>query len=181
MAHKSQINNEKIESSDGSSINTKLQLKSASTYSGHNWEEYEGEQATTSVFRGFSYSQGREREYPDPFTKGSLCRCATKGYLGKGGTLTLTRRLVKRSMVMVDGVELVDKIVQQIETGGIGILGDLGSRSKIHDSGQQSSVNGDFGMGFTCVCLFKKQRMRQIESQIDRFLSYMQRRAIHLF
>lgn len=33
-------------------------------------------------------------------------------------------------------MEQVDNIVQQVEKGGIDILGDWGSRSKIPDSGQ---------------------------------------------
>ena len=47
----------------------------------------------------------------------------------------------------------VNKIVQQVEAGRIGILGAWGHRSKIHGSGQQSGVESDVGMDFTCVHL----------------------------
>lgn len=139
--HKSQINYWKIQNRDRSYINNKLQLKSISIYLVHNWEECKGEYATIPVLVGFSHSCGTERKHQDRFTTRLSVQSAgvevQQNVTWRNGEHYLElEALWKDLWRRVDRVEQVDNIVQQVEKGGIDILGDWGSRSKIPDSGQ---------------------------------------------
>lgn len=56
---------------------------------------------------------------------------------------------------MVDGVEWIDKIWQPVETGELAfsVTGTVSARSTVQDN---SLVNGDLAMDFTCVCVFER-------------------------